>query len=52
LLALAFLVVLVWKIGPVVMTATPEHGLHVGDFLALPMLAGAAAQLRPVLRLS
>ena len=50
LCALAFVIVMVWRIGPVVMTATPEHGLHVGDLLALPVLAAAASQLRPLLR--
>jgi hypothetical protein len=47
LCCLALAVVLVWRIGPVVVSATPEHGLHLGDLLALPMLAGAALNARP-----
>jgi hypothetical protein len=44
---LAVAIVLVWRIGPVVFTATPEHGLHLGDLLALPALAAAAHNVRP-----
>jgi hypothetical protein len=40
--ALALVIVLVWRIGPVVWTLTPSHGLHTGDLLALPALAMAA----------
>ena len=52
LCCLALAIVLVWRIGPVVYTATPEHGLHLGDLLALPALSLAAGlHARPVLRL-
>lgn len=38
------------KIGPVVMTLTPEHGVHSGDLIALVPLAAAAWLLVPVLQ--
>lgn len=46
LLLLAALVVVVWRIGPVVVTATPEHGLHLGDLFALPLAAAAGLLAR------
>jgi hypothetical protein len=52
LCCLALAIVLVWRIGPVVLSVTPEHGLHLGDLLALPALSLAGVlQVRPVLRL-
>ena len=40
LLLLVALVVLHWRIGPVVVLLTPDHGLHLGDLLAaFPALA-------------
>jgi hypothetical protein len=49
LCCLALAIVLVFKIGPVVLIATPEHGVHVGDFLAIPALGAAALNVRPAL---
>jgi hypothetical protein len=47
LCCLALAIVLVWRIGPVVYSVTPEHGLHLGDLLALPALSLAAALQAP-----
>jgi len=32
---LALAIVFVWRIGPVILTLTPTHGVHSGDFLAI-----------------
>jgi hypothetical protein len=44
-LVLAFVIVKVWGIGPVILTVSKKYGLgvHTGDFLAVPVLAVAAA---------
>jgi hypothetical protein len=49
LCCLAVAIVLVLRIGPVVLTATPEHGVHLGDLLAVPALGAAAMNVRPAL---
>lgn len=46
LLLLAVTIVAVWRIGPVIATATPEHGLHLGDLFALPLAAAAGRLAR------
>jgi hypothetical protein len=43
LLLVVALIVLHWRIGPVVLTVTATHGLHLGDLLAaFPALAAVA----------
>ena len=51
LLATALLVVLAYRIGPVVLTVTPSHGMHLGDLLAVPPVLAAAALPRRRLRM-
>lgn len=40
-LALAWMVVFIWRIGPVIATidSSAGHGIHSGDLLALPLVA-------------
>ncbi|MPY94982.1 MAG: hypothetical protein GEV08_18565 [Acidimicrobiia bacterium] len=45
-LALAFMVVFVWRIGGVVLVLDRHHGVHSGDLLAFPLLLPALASLR------
>lgn len=44
---LAYAIVGVWKIGPVLVTLTATHGVHLGDFLAVVPTAAAGWLLRP-----
>jgi hypothetical protein len=47
LLVVVALIVLHWRIGPVVLTLTATHGVHLGDALAaLAALAGIAPHHR------
>ena len=47
LLVLGALIVFHWKIGPVVLTLTSSHGVHLGDALAaLPALAAVLPHRR------
>jgi hypothetical protein len=48
LLGLALAIVLLLKIGPVVLSITPQHGVHEGDLLALPAFVYAAVNARRV----
>jgi hypothetical protein len=45
--ALAVLIIFAMKIGAVVATITPEHGVHSGDLIGLIALLGAAALAAP-----
>lgn len=47
LLLVVALIVLHWRIGPVVLTVTATHGLHLGDLLAtVPALAAVTPHRR------
>jgi hypothetical protein len=48
LLGLAWLIVGVWRIGPVVLVLSPTHGVHTGDSLAaVPVMAALALITAP-----
>jgi hypothetical protein len=46
-LAIAYYIVFVIRIGPVVLLLTRTHGVHSGDSLAFPFVALAAAMAYP-----
>ena len=50
-LAIAYYIVFVTRIGPVVLLLTRTHGVHSGDSLAFPFVAVAAAMAVPWHRL-
>lgn len=37
-LALALGIVFLLRIGPTILSLSPSHGIHEGDFIALPLL--------------
>lgn len=46
---LAFMIVFVFRIGPVIFTLSQSHGIHSGDFIAVPLaLLGAACFVKAV----
>lgn len=49
-LAIAYWIVFVTRIGPVVMVLSPTHGVHSGDSLAFPFVCLAAAMVVPAMR--
>jgi len=48
LTAIAAIVIFVLKIGAVVATITPEHGVHAGDPIGMMALLAALAVLSPL----
>ncbi len=46
-LAIAYYIVFVTRIGPVVLILTRTHGVHSGDSLAFPFVALASAMAVP-----
>ena len=46
LLAVALVVVLGYRIGPVLFSLSATHGMHVGDLLAVPPALGAVLPRR------
>ena len=50
-LAIAYYIVFVTRIGPVVLILTRTHGVHSGDSLAFPFVALASAMVIPWRRL-